>query len=655
MFKVEHSLDKSVIASIMETGLGGAAKITEKEVGGFTHVSLSYRVDETAQDDTFAEITPAFQPDFYWLPHLTPSENNIAERHIFRTPALIMRGGGKTLIVIPDVRLAEKSEVPWYLDLDAQNNKLYVGMSKSRVSAHVLFEKVGGATYNGDITLAFYVKTVNCELENPFRDVLNFFWSQYGKADSEKYLGYMTDLTPYVKHTYNWAFGNWKDVMWQEFELNGKTVGAPSFIVTVAQSPNYKGVVSEREKRSIWNQAWFCSLRSATGLYRYAKRTNNKELLEYAEKTKQLALSFPQTNGLFDSVIATEMEWVEIDGKKCFKSKGWETKHFDNSNRNPFTNAAGQSPKHILDMAFLCYYMLVWYDELEKDEELLSYVTRFADKLVTLQDRDGYYPAWVKDDGTPMGVLDKSPESSMGAATLMKLYSITKNVKYKNSAQRAIAAVIKDIIPTGRWEDFETYWSCCGLFRDHVGKRIERNQIFKQCNFSMYFTALSLLEAYKATKDRYYLQNGQRVLDEMLMTQSSYQPSNLPINVVGGFGVMNCDGELNDSRQSLFAPLIMEYGKFLNFNEYKQRGLAALRAGFSMMYCPENPHTKAQWEQKWEFFNELDYGFMMENYGHEGRASDGGIGIGEFTIYDWGNGAASEGWETVLARRLLTD
>lgn len=653
MFTVNHSLDNSVVSKIQETGLCGKAKISQENIGGFTRICLNYTADNTAQDDTYAEITPAFKPEFYWLPHLTPNENNIAQQHIFRTPALIVRGEGKTLIVIPDVRLAEKAKVQWYLDLDAKNNKLYVGMSESRVCAHILYEKTSGAVYNGDVSLSFYVKTFNEELENPFREVLNFFWTQFGKSDSEKHLGHMKDLTPYVKHTYNWAFKNWKDTVWQEFELGGKTVGAPVFIVTTTQSPNYKGEFSEREKRSIWNQAWFCSLRSASGLYRYAKRTNNSELMEYALKTKRLALSFPQTNGLFDSVIQTEMEWKEIEGKKYFRSKGWDTKHFDNSNRNPFTNAPGQSPKHILDMAFLCYYMLVWYEELERDDELLNYVIRFADKLVTIQNRNGFYPTWVDNDGSSLGVLENSPETSMAAATLIKLYSLTNNVKYKNSALKAIAAVISDVIPNGRWEDFETYWSCCGLFKDSIGKKIERNGIFKQCNFSMYFTALALLETYKATNDFYYLKNGQCVLDEMLMTQSSYQPNNLPIPVIGGFGVMNCDGELNDSRQSLFAPLIMEYGKFLNSEEYKQRGLAALKAGFSMMYCPENPHTKTQWEQKWNFFNELDYGFMMENYGHDGVAKDGGIGIGEFTIYDWGNGAASEGFETALAKKLI--
>ena len=61
-----------------------------------------------------------------------------------------------------------------------------------------------------------------------------------------------------------------------------------------------------------------------------------------------------------------------------------------------------------------------------------------------------------------------------------------------------------------------------------------------------------------------------------------------------------------------------------------------------MMYCPENPRQKVQWEKAHPFFGPEDYGFTMENYGHGGHTSPEGGGIGTFTIYDWGNGAASE-------------
>ena len=67
-----------------------------------------------------------------------------------------------------------------------------------------------------------------------------------------------------------------------------------------------------------------------------------------------------------------------------------------------------------------------------------------------------------------------------------------------------------------------------------------------------------------------------------------------------------------------------------------------------MMYCTENPQTKQQWEKVHPFFASEDYGFMMENYGHGGRTNPVGEGMGEFTIYDWGNGAAAEAYNRIL-------
>jgi hypothetical protein len=61
-----------------------------------------------------------------------------------------------------------------------------------------------------------------------------------------------------------------------------------------------------------------------------------------------------------------------------------------------------------------------------------------------------------------------------------------------------------------------------------------------------------------------------------------------------------------------------------------------------MMYCPENPEQKVLWEKVWKHFGPEDYGFTMENYGHGGATSREGEGVGSFTIFTWGNGAASE-------------
>lgn len=164
----------------------------------------------------------------------------------------------------------------------------------------------------------------------------------------------------------------------------------------------------------------------------------------------------------------------------------------------------------------------------------------------------------------------------------------------------------------------------------------------------MSWTAEALLETYRVTKDREHLELGRRVLDEMLMTQASWQPPYMYVNVLGGFGVMNCDGEWLDSRESLFAEFIVSYGRELECREYIQRGLAALRSSFVMMYCPENPKTKRLWEKRHPFFGPADYGFTMENYAHGGRTGREGEGMGVFTIHDRGNGAASEAWSRML-------
>ncbi len=622
---------------------------------GLVKVYMRFIVKEPIhQDDWKLTIRPSFKPDFHWAPHLTPTDRNIIAQHVFRAPVLIVADQKKQLVIIPDLDLIEEPAVKWYMDQDALKNVLTLGISNSKVTEHVLFERDSGMVIPPPLfEFGFYLMTSNdpSSRADPWRKPLAFLWDTWGKPLYDQGQPIKGDLEPYSKHTYNWAFNSWRKNVWQEFSLKGKRVGAPVFIVNVTQSPNYPGDVNEREFRSIWNQAWFSSLRSAQGLYRYARRTNDKQLLEKANMTKELALLFPQKDGLFPAVIATEMEKAEVNGKKISRSKGWDHYYFGNSNRNPIVTwgDAGASPYHLLDMSWTAYLMLTWYEELEKDERLLTYATRYAERLISLQDVNGFFPGWL-DTKTykPTGYLDHSPETSLSVTFLLKMFEITKENKYLEAAKKAMAGVLKDIIPVSRWEDYETYWSCSRVLDSMLNKKIARNDAFKQNTLSMYWTAEALFNFYQITKNKNYLSTGQRVLDELLMYQASWQPPFIAIHALGGFGVMNADGEWSDSRQSLFAEIILKYGKELNNTEYTERGLAALRSSFVMMYCPENPETRVQWEKVYPFFNEKDYGFMMENYGHGGKTNADGLGIGEFTIYDWGNGAAAEAYNRII-------
>lgn len=647
------------VKSIDVDKIGGIEPTLEiqKERRGLYKFTYTYNLDrDIQQDDVQIVVTPNFTPTFNWAPHLTPDEGYVIDQHVFRNPAMIVQDDNKSLILLMDIENDFSSGGHRiYMDMNAIDNELVVGMSQTHISGHILYKKSAGATFNkGAKTLSFYLVVSEDDdvLENPFREVLDLLWSTeghdyYKKAKSKELAKYER----FSEHTYDWAFKNW-DAVWQEFEYDGKMVGAPAFIIDVTQSPNYKGEVDMREHLSVWNQAWFSSLRSASGLYRYATRHNNPELKRRALMTKELALVTPMKDGLFYGVAATDMESKEIDGKPYSRSKGWETLGWGNSNRNPVTFDLKSSPFHILDMSWTALMMLDWYEELEQDERLIEYITKYADKLLTLQDEKGYFPAWL--DINTLEVLPylvQSPETSMSAWFLLRLYEHTGDEKYKTSALRAIDIVVKEVIPTGRWEDFETYWSCSRWHNDKAGEKIERNNMYKQCNFSMYWTVGALLEAYETTSDKEYLNVGRRTLDEMLMTQASWQPDFIYVDAVGGFGVMNADAEWNDSRGCLFSDLILDYADKLNSQEYAERGVMALKSTFTMMYCPENPKSKVLWEKKWAFFGEEDYGFMMENYGHGGRIWSQGDGIGSFTIYDWGNGAISESYNRLIDKR----
>jgi hypothetical protein len=654
------------VASIECDALGGNdPKVALEDLGGgIYHLTLVFDLPQAvAQDDWRVVVEPAFEPSFHWAPHLTPTDEHIIDQHSFRSPALLVVSRDRVLRLVPDLDvLLDERDVRFYLDLDAIDDRLTLGMSDYDVREHTLYVRQPGARYPaGRVSVGLYlmVSSEPEDVSNPFRDVLGFLWNGWGRALFESGQPLAPDLMPYVEHTYRWAFEGWRDAVWQELEIDGKRVGAPVFIVNVTQSPNYPGPVNEREFRSIWNQAWFSSLRSASGLYRYARRVGNDPLRDKALMTKELALAAPRRNGFFPSVIATEMEQVEIEGKLYNRSKGWQTAFWGNSDRNPINRPRESddgsvdvrlAPYHVLDMSYTALLMLRWYEELEQDPRLVEFARSYGDALLTLQSGEGFFPAWLEpNDLRPIATLARSPETSMSVTFLLKLAEVTGESRYRAAALRAIEAVIGDVVPAGRWEDFETYWSCSRYGSETmVGRKVARNDMYKQNNFSMFWTAEALLEAFETTGNRRYLESGRRVLDELLMTQASWQPPYIYVNALGGFGVMNADAEWNDSRESLFSEIILRYGSELGFEEYVQRGLAAMRASFVMMYCPENPKTRKQWQKRHPFFGPEDFGFTMENYGHDGSTSPEGEGMGVFTIYDWGNGAAAEAYMRLL-------
>jgi hypothetical protein len=616
---------------------------------GWTRVRLTWQLDhEVKQDELAIQFNLAFEPDFWWAPHLAPEPGDAIAQHVFRSPALIASRAEHTLTLIPDLDICgNRTDAPWFMDVDAPARKWWIGLTQTEVTRHVEYHKVSGMTLApGQLELGFYVSAYQDDQQprNPWARVTTFLWQRYGQTLLSAGQPLSVPMDVYVNHVYHWAFDTWRDAVWQEFDLNGQHVGAPAFIVNVTQSPNYPGQVNMREFLSIWNQAWFSSLRGASGLYRYARRSGSTDLLRRANLTKAFALAAPMRDGIFPGVYRTRMEEVQIDGQRYSRTEGWQSGYWTNSDRSPREQGVTDQWFHILDASWTALLMLRWYRELEADPGLLEYAQRYAEKLLSLQDAQGFFPAWLHPQTLqPAQALSQSPETSLSVTFLLELAALTKDNRYEKAALRAMDAVLAEIVPNGRWEDFETYWSCSHYGQvEYLGRRVTRSGMYKQCNFSMFWTSEALLACYRRTQKAEYLCWGRRVLDEMSMTQQVWQPPYIFIPALGGFGVMNFDGEWNDSRECLYAELFMDYYRETGDAQLFERGIVALKSAFVMMYCPENPRAKALWEQKWPFFGSADYGFTMENYGHTGRVSAQGEGIGEFTIYDWGNGAAAE-------------
>ncbi|MDR1533451.1 MAG: hypothetical protein LBS62_14945 [Clostridiales bacterium] len=588
-----------------------------------------------------------------FMPHLCPREDMVISEKVFRGAPIILESTERCLVLLPDLGQAAKPHpVPFLMDYRLEGNTLSYGVGFSSESGHVYYAMTGESALLTPLEISFYVVSLKKRPGSwrDYRAVNDYIWRKF--AEKTMATGPLPDigsLPQYVSYAYDWAFRRWKEICWQEFDYRRERIGGVVFIVTAEQKPGRGAENIWREPKSIWNQAWFCSLRSAYGYYKWGERTGDRDLTSKARTALRFALAAPMEDGLFHGYYRAD------ENGDCARGQ-W----FKCSPRRP---EGHEEFYHLTDSSWTCYWLMKWYTEIETDskepyeqgqhkipfsqsensEEILNFVEKYARKLISLQQEDGSFPAWVRPapGGNELSpFLRVSPESGMHILFLCKLYETVKRQEYLEACEAAADFVTREIIPTGRWEDFETYWSCSPQWE---GKRFgvpdARSGLYNQCSLGMYWCAEGLLALYDATGGRQYLDAGEKVLAEMSLYQQIYQPSFFPVDTIGGFGVMTSDNEWNDSRQSLFALTYLRFFLRTGRRPYLARAHWAMRASFYMMYCPENPVVKQLYEQAYPFFDEQDYGFHMENFNHHGSAED--KAVGGFTIFDWANGGAA--------------
>ncbi|SFT24317.1 hypothetical protein SAMN05428962_5618 [Paenibacillus sp. BC26] len=569
-----------------------------------------------------------------WKPHLSPQEDMVVGDKMFRSPAIVFEDAKRMTALVPDLAHMERERtIPHIMDYVQADHSLMYGLSSYEETGHVYHRLTPSVQdFSQSITYRFYLVELTKspgQREKDYRGIERFLWEQFAadRMPLEEEAPVVAALTPYAEYAYGWALDRWQDVTWQQFSLNGEEVGGVVFIVCARQKPGHGQEQEWREPKSLWNQAWFCGLRTAYGYAQWGRRQGRQDWVDKSELALNFALSAPQVDGLFPG-------YYQAGDDNRWESGRW----YMSGPRRP---AGHEDYVHLLDSSWTCYWLLKWHRDVRADERILPFVRSYANRLLSLQLKNGGFPAWVQPVTSQISpYLLESPEASMHVMLLCLLNEIEPDARYVASAELAARMVAEKVVETGRWEDFETYWSCSKQWEDkQYGMLDPRSGLYNQCNFGMYWTAEAFKDLYRATGKAEWLDAGEQVLAEASLYQQIWQPSYFPVPTVGGFGVMNSDDEWNDARQSLFALTYLDYYRLTGNVSYRARALWAMKSSFYMMYCPLNPTVKAIYERVHPHFDENDYGFHMENFNHhDGTPVDG---LGEFTIFDWGCGAAS--------------
>ncbi|MFR5110874.1 MAG: hypothetical protein ACLTEF_06130 [[Clostridium] leptum] len=299
----------------------------------------------------------------------------------------------------------------------------------------------------------------------------------------------------------------------------------------------------------------------------YSIKWKDSSLEEIAEGIRNLFLSAPQSHGAFPCIYNFETD--------CYEgSLFWTARAIDPI--KGFDSAA---------MSVTVWWAMLWCEDLDDCPEMMSKVERYLNFLSSKQETNGAIPTYFDSDLTPAEQLRFSATTGLNGAVLAKGARLTGNAEWKDVALEAGRFIKNTIIPSLDFSDFEAYYSCSPkplYFMDN------ETGIKPHCNLSIQWCCDLMLELYRLTGDKNWLDDGEYLLNIMCLYQQIWDPPFYPEYLYGGFGVMNTDGEWNDGRQSRFVVTLVEYFEETKNLQYLKRAVAACRASFALMDIPEN-------------------------------------------------------------------
>jgi len=600
----------------------------EKE---FFHLVHKINLKENLSLSLIEQPVSIFLPglDFVWTPNLCPEPGDVVGDHVFRSPAIILQNRDFTLALIPDLDLLTKnrfspsaiadrqfssvkknpaSQLPMFcrLSFSGERQIVSLGLADYTFRGHLYYRLTGKILpfpAGKQIVFGFYLlvgKNIPC---GEIRQVLSFLWKKYATRYTRTVLPQRLPFSHY-RETSLESICHLGELV--EFELrNGKT-GAGLRNTSNVTANDFSSSYFQIPLRSIWFHAWHNSLRSGFGICYQALCTGSPCWKRLTQEIKNVILS------------ATE-----------FTDAGFIPAIYDYERKRWWAGVTrlGAGPD-ILDLSSTCHtgqWLLRWYRYLQPEPQFLARCQKMARGLLSLQEKDGSFPAYINKKGQVLPLLRRSAQAGMVSLFLCQLYEATGDVSLLKPIQAACDFFLTEIIPERRYHDFETFFSCSEKPLDFFDYRTKQHA---QNTLSLFWITQTFLSAYRFTGKKEYLIWGLRCLDQLSLYQQVWNPPFLSLYTFGGFGVMNTDGEWNDMRQAFFSEVYFQAYLLTGNKEYFQRAVAALRAGYAQMSHPLHRKT-----------NPLRYdtypaGLAPENFAHtgiDGRAIRSG--------FDWGAGA----------------
>ncbi len=324
-------------------------------------------------------------------------------------------------------------------------------------------------------------------------------------------------------------------------------------------------------RRGVNYHAWENDFQSGFGLLHYGRKWADDDLVNIAEGMINLRLSSPRRDGAFPCIY--NVDTASWEGAMYWTA--WPAHPMDGYD--------------LQSMGVTAWWMLYWYEQytdLERGSEMLNWIIEFCRFLVDVQLPSGAIPIYFDRHLNPAPQLKEDAPTAIGGAVLAKTARIVGDPEMERAAMKAGAFMNRKIVPQMKFQDFELFYSCAPRPLYWVDPL---NGIPPVNTLAVQWAADHFLALYRLTEDGRWLRQGEYCLGLLSLFQQVWAPNRFgKACLFGGFGVMNCDGEWNDGRQSRLVPTYADYYLATGRIEYLERAVAASRAAFAAMDMEEN-------------------------------------------------------------------